>query len=410
MRVCVVAEFYPRAHDPVLGIWAHRQAMAARDAGADVRVVVLHRPIPPLSTPRAELRGALGRLLRQPAHATIDGLPVDYVRFVAPPRPGSYGAWGAWAAPPLALHLHRLRRRWPFDLVHAHSAVPAGEAVRRSRVGVPLVVSSHGADTFFTATNYASGRAAVQAVYAEAAVVVANSGGIERAVRKLGAEETAIVRLGTDVPASLPPKRADPTLVTVAHLVPRKRQGDVIRALWILRDRHPRLRHLVVGDGPDRPGLEGLARELGLADRVEFAGQLPNPEALQAAWTGHLFVLPSVDEAFGVAYVEAMAGGLPAIACLGEPGPAEIEEAGPGISLVAPGDIPALATAIDRELSRSPRELGERGARARKTVERSFTWERCGRATLGVYERALRWPLPGPPLYAECVQRCTLER
>ena len=389
MRVCVVAEFYPRAHDPVLGIWAHRQAMAARDAGADVRVVVLHRPIPPLATPRAQLRRELGTLLRQPHHAVLDGLPVDYVRFVAPPRPGSYGSWGAWAAPSLALHLRRLRRRWPFDLIHAHSAVPAGEAVRRAGLGVPLVISSHGADTFFTAPSYAAGRTAVRAAYGAAAVVLANSRGIERAALRLGATRTSVVRLGTDLPAVLPPKRADETLVTVAHLVARKRQGDVIRALWILRDRYPRLRHLIVGDGPERPRLEALARQLGLRHRVDFAGQLPNPEALQAAWSSHLFVLPSVDEAFGVAYVEAMAGGVLAVGCLGEPGPAEIEEAGPGIRLVAPGDIPALADAIDRELARTPREQRARGAQARATVERHFTWERCGRATLAVYERAL---------------------
>jgi len=261
--------------------------------------------------------------------------------------------------------------------------------VRRARLGVPVVVSSHGADTFFTATSYAAGHKAVGDVYKAAAVVLANSRGIERSARKLGATRTSVVRLGTDIPDVLPPKRPDPTLVTVAHLVARKRQGDVIRALWILRDRYPRLRHLIVGDGPERGRLEGLARQLGLEDRVEFAGQLPNPEALQAAWTGHLFVLPSVDEAFGVAYVEAMAGGLPAVGCLGEPGPAEIEEAGPGIRLVAPGDIPALAAAIDRELARSPREQRERGARARSTVARAFTWERCGHATLAVYERAL---------------------
>ncbi len=389
MRVVVVAEFYPRAHDPVLGIWAHRQAMAVRDAGADVRVVVLHRPIPPRDTPRDQRARALGRLLRQPSHAVIDDLPVDYVRWVSPPRPSSYGQWGAWAAPPLALHLRRLHRRWPFEVIHAHSAVPAGEAVRRARLGQPLVVSSHGADTFFTVAHSAAGERAVRATYAAASVVLANSRGIEQRTRELGAQRTRVVRLGTDVPRQLPVKRAEPTLVTVAHLVPRKRQGDVIRALWILRDRHPRLRHLVVGDGPDRRALEGLARRLGLEDRVEFAGQLPNPEALQAAWAGHLFVLPSVDEAFGVAYVEAMAGGVPAIGCLGEPGPAEIEEAGPGIGLVAPGDIPALADAIDRELRRPPRELRERGARARATVERHFTWERCGRATLAAYEDAL---------------------
>ena len=44
MKVAVVAEFYPRASDPVLGIWSHRQALAARDAGAEVEVLVLHRP------------------------------------------------------------------------------------------------------------------------------------------------------------------------------------------------------------------------------------------------------------------------------------------------------------------------------------------------------------------------------
>ena len=47
IRVLILAEYYPRAADPTLGVWAHRQAMAARDAGADVRVLVLHRPIPP---------------------------------------------------------------------------------------------------------------------------------------------------------------------------------------------------------------------------------------------------------------------------------------------------------------------------------------------------------------------------
>ena len=46
MKVVVVAEYYPRAAEPELGIWAHRQALAARDAGAEVEVLVLHRPVP----------------------------------------------------------------------------------------------------------------------------------------------------------------------------------------------------------------------------------------------------------------------------------------------------------------------------------------------------------------------------
>src|SRR6201985_3537672 len=73
MRVVVVAEYYPRASDPVLGVWAHRQALAARDAGADVRVLVLHRPVPPRAT---RLRDApLARRPPRAAHAAPAAAP-----------------------------------------------------------------------------------------------------------------------------------------------------------------------------------------------------------------------------------------------------------------------------------------------------------------------------------------------
>jgi glycosyltransferase involved in cell wall biosynthesis len=157
----------------------------------------------------------------------------------------------------------------------------------------------------------------------------------------------------------------------------------------LLHDRHPALRYLVVGDGPERAALERLASELGLADRVELAGQLPHPEALRRARDASLFVLPSVDEAFGVAYVEAMAGGLPAIGCRGEPGPEEIAAAGGGIRLVAAGDVGGLARAIDA-LVGDRAALRDLGTKARATVEAAFTWERCGRETVRAYEDALR--------------------
>jgi glycosyltransferase involved in cell wall biosynthesis len=98
--------------------------------------------------------------------------------------------------------------------------------------------------------------------------------------------------------------------------------------------------------------------------------------------------MPSVDEAFGVAYVEAMAGGLPAVGALGEPGPAEIARCGEGIRLVPPGDVERLAATLG-ELLDDRVLLNELGLAARRTVERSFTWEACGRATVAAYEEAL---------------------
>ena len=77
----------------------------------------------------------------------LDGIPIEPVPFVAPPRPWSYGSWGWWMAPTLARALARLHARWPFDVMHAQSILPVGHAVRLSRRRAPArVVSTHGPD------------------------------------------------------------------------------------------------------------------------------------------------------------------------------------------------------------------------------------------------------------------------
>jgi teichuronic acid biosynthesis glycosyltransferase TuaC len=395
VKVAVVAEYYPRAGDPVLGVWAHRQALAARDAGAEVRVLVLHRPIPAAAALRSRDRRAVGAALRQPRRARLDGIEVEYVRYVSPPRWRAYASWGAWAAPALRRALRRLHESFAFDLVHAHYAVPGGDAVRRAAPGAPLVVSVHGGDVLATVHRGPRARRAVEDTLAHARLVLANSGDTARRSREHGAREVRVVHLGTELPAPATeggdgarPAGGPPTLVTVGHLVARKRHADVVRALWTLRERHPGLRYVVVGDGPERAPLQALARQLGVADRVELQGQLPPAAAIAAAQSATAFVLPSVDEAFGVAYVEAMAGGVPAIGCRGEGGPEEIAAAGEGIRLVPPGDVEALAAEVDRILG-DERWARELGIAARATVEAAFTWERCGRETLEAYEAAL---------------------
>jgi len=385
MRVAVVAEFYPRAEDPVLGVWAHRQALAARDAGAQVEVFVLHRLVPA----KVDLRGgpvraarSLARKAGQPRRAELDDLPVRYVPFVSPPRGATYGAWGAWAAPALR---RALAAAGPFDLLHAHNAVPPGDALRRLARPEPLVVSVHGGDVFHTAARSLN----VARTFAAARLVLANSAGTAQLSRRVGARDVEVVRLGTDVPPERPPRPAGPrTVVTVAHLVARKRHADVLRVLPALPD----VRYEVVGDGPERPALEALAASLGVAGRVRFHGQLPHPEALAVARSADAFAMPSTDEAFGVAYVEAMAAGLPAIGRAGEPGPSEIAALGGGMLLVR--DEADLRWAIRRAV-----EDGRRlGAEARRTVVEHFTWEHCGRATVAAYERALaQKPHPSRP-------------
>jgi teichuronic acid biosynthesis glycosyltransferase TuaC len=399
VKVLIVAEFYPSSRDPVMGIWAHRQALAARDAGAEVRVLVLHRLVPPraaFSAGPGVAASALAGLAREPRAQVRDGLQIGYVPYVSPDRQRSYAAWGKWAAPSLGVAMVRLHRSFPFELVHAHNAVPAGDAVRRVRASraarVPLVVSVHGGDVLYTAPRMRTGAETVRGALGDARLVLANSEGIAELSRAHGARETRVVHLGTDMPAAArPPRRsgASPALVTVAHLVARKRHADVLRALAVLTPRHPTLRYAIVGAGPERAALETLAVRLEIAERVDFHGQLPPREAIELARRCTLFVMPSTEEAFGVAYVEAMAGGVPAIGCRGEPGPEEIAAAGDGLVLVPPGDIERLTQRIDELLS-DPHRLHEMRQRARATVAANFTWERCGGQTVDAYEQALR--------------------
>jgi teichuronic acid biosynthesis glycosyltransferase TuaC len=156
----------------------------------------------------------------------------------------------------------------------------------------------------------------------------------------------------------------------------------------VLSQRHPTLRYVVIGDGPERISLEGLAARFGVGERIEFHGQLEPAHAIELARRCTLFVMPSTDEAFGVAYIEAMAAGVPAIGCRGEPGPEEIAAAGDGFVLVPPGDIERLSQRIDELLS-DPHRLREAGQRARETVAANFTWGRCGEQTLEAYRQVL---------------------
>jgi teichuronic acid biosynthesis glycosyltransferase TuaC len=411
-RVAIVAEFYPSRRDPVMGIWAHRQAMAVRDAGAEVRVIVLHRVVPPRSALSEGIRHAgetLADMLSEPRHQVRDGVDVTYASYVSPPRERGYPGWGAWAAPTLAVALRRMRRSFPYELIHAHNAVPAGDAVRRASPRTPLIVSEHGADVLYTAWRGPRGARAVARGLGAAQLVLANSRGVAELARDRGAARTQVVHLGAELPppvqAAAPAahpgyaprsRPATPTLVTVAHLVARKRHADVLRALAVLRPRHPTLRYSIVGDGPERHALEVLSARLGVADRVDFHGQLEPAGALAQARGASVFVMPSTEEAFGTAYIEAMAAGVPAIGCRGEPGPEEIAAAGGGFLLVPPGDIERLSQRIDELLS-DPQRLREASERARATVREGFTWEQCGEHTLEAYRQVLERARSGGP-------------
>ena len=393
MRVCVVAEYYPRRRDPVSGAWAHRQAIAARDAGAEVTVLALERPVPSAGALRQAARGRVGSALtearavaEQPRRTTIDGIEVEYVRFVSPSRSSSYASWHRSAERPLGRTLDRLHSARPLDLVHAHYALPAGGAAApwAARNGVPLAVSVHGGDLLSPLLATPTARATVAAVLKWARVTIANSRGmLGRAAHLAGSDEhmRVIHPPGEPPPAGPPARRERPTIATLGNVDPRKRHEDMLDALGLLPEE---VRWLVIGDGPERPRLEARAADLGLTDRIEWTGALPPAEAVAQLAGCHLLAMPSVDEAFGVAYTEALACGLPAIGCAGEPGPEELAALSDAMLLVPARNPEGLAAAISSALGR----LDELSDAATASAREHFTLEVCGRKTLDAYRAA----------------------
>jgi len=110
--------------------------------------------------------------------------------------------------------------------------------------------------------------------------------------------------------------RGAKVLMTVARLWP----GDIykgvdvtLRALPEIAQAFPEVKYLVIGRGGDRPRLEQLARDLGVADRVIFAGFIPTAELPDHYRIADAYIMPS-QEGFGIVYLEAMACGVPVLA------------------------------------------------------------------------------------------------
>src|SRR5439155_8234248 len=172
-----------------------------------VKVIALERPVPPSASLRRpwKLPGALAGIVRQPKQEELDGIDVRYVRFVAGDRSKTYATWHERAAEPLGEALAAMHAEWPFELVHAHYALPAGGAALpfAKERGLPLVVSVHGGDVLGPLLQAPEAQAAVASVLSDTTEILCNSRATLTRVAELvrDDERLRVVYLGADPPA-----------------------------------------------------------------------------------------------------------------------------------------------------------------------------------------------------------------
>lgn len=172
-----------------------------------------------------------------------------------------------------------------------------------------------------------------------------------------------------------------PMVLFVGRLVPYKGVDVLLRALPGVN-----ARAVIVGDGPLRAELEALARGLGLADRVRFAGNAPSAELTALYNACDVFVLPSVTraEAFGMVQIEAMSCRKPVICTDLPSGVPWVNQHGVTGLVVPPSDVAALAAALDSLLA-SPERRASLGEHGRQRVETAFSTARLIQQVAGLY-------------------------
>lgn len=168
----------------------------------------------------------------------------------------------------------------------------------------------------------------------------------------------------------------------------KRQKGHVhlVDAASVLRDTHPGVRYLLVGDGELRAGIQEQVRRLGLDDIVRFAGSRRDVPALLTA--SDCFVLPSLWEGLPVALLEAMASGLPCVAT-DVSGTQQVVVPRVTGRLVPPGDAAALAAGLGA-MADDPGRAAAMGAAGKRRVEAEFSAHKQAEDHLERFEADLR--------------------
>ena len=379
MRILVVTSQFPIAGDPNRGRPVY-QTVRELARMADVRVLCPVATYPRWAQPRSYLFRAAD------AESVVAGCETTYLPYPALPlltRPFN-GSLCARA-------LHAPLRAYAPDLVLAYWLYPDAYGAMRAaaRARLPLVVGARGSDLRvrdrlsraltrpvlraaqrILVVSEDLGRVATESYGADPGRVRVVPNGCDAAIFHLRDRALARASLGVG---------ADERLVLyVGRLVAEKGLRELVGAIDALSPQDPRLRLVMVGDGPMR---DELVRRIGAGGRIRLAGAQAPAQVAQWMAAADLVTLPSYSEGHPNVLVEAMACGRPVVATpVG--GIPEVVDDRSGI-LVPPRDPEALAWALSEALGRPWDE-------AALAARHSRDWHRVAGDTLDACQEALR--------------------
>jgi len=285
-------------------------------------------------------------------------------------------------------------RRHNIDVAHSHEfSMAVYGAWAAWRAGIPHVITMHGGRYYASRLRR---RMALRTAVALSAATVAVSSPLAKAIsHDLGVKRSRILMVPNGV-RYVPPKRVtlrdelglrpeNRLVVAVGNLYPVKGHQYLVDALALISTKYPQLHVAIAGRGELEEALRSRAVDLHLTDRLHLLGLRSDIPAILAA--ADIFALPSLSEGLPLALVEAMFAALPIVATtVGEV--AAVLEDGQAGMLVEPGDMHALASALDRLLS-DPARAHALGKRAADHARAYYALPKMVGRYAKLYERAL---------------------
>jgi glycosyltransferase involved in cell wall biosynthesis len=391
MRILCVTPWFPVREKDTTGKYILDSVRSLAEYGAEFHVLVCEPWRP----------AAFGRLhadwrARPGSYAEVAGaLKVECIKYFSAPRNMARQFARASFSLRVGKRVKELVASFRPDIIHGHTEITAEllaqtGAARR----IPTVVTLHGVNTAPALQRPAYLHRIGQALSSTTRVVLVGEPLRAPFHHICGSDNHfRIIPNGFTPPQELPPPRRfteTPTrFISVSNLHEGKGIDINLRALAELRATQVNdWRYTVVGAGRELTALTTLARDLGLSDRVEFAGACP-PDAVY----GHLanadiFILPSYREAFGIAYLEAMASGLLTIGVSGQ-GPEAFIIDGVNGHLVPPRNVSVLKDLLLSAIQ-NPERSAALAREGQRTALDEFTWNRHAKKLLNVFEEALR--------------------
>ena len=478
MKILFLATYFPRPLNATIGTWALEQAKAFQRASkeAPLRVVSSELRVrsgeaggasatsdpPPVTSFRVvsgnpwfpKIAGKLKSGIRVysdcPRSHIWDGVEVDYLPILFYPFGKLDAIFNRVGEPLLQLgwwsmksRLMKIVKEFQPDVVYAHHTVPNGYFAMRIHkgTGIPFVVTDHEMGEITACEIFPARRAVYEKVISTAHRMVSVAGVMRKDMERVfpqarcevihngmnlaqapkesrgESRESSAAPTPATSPSTLDPGLSTPLIIlSCGMFYERKNFPGLIQAFNLVAEKYPNAILRVLGDGPDRIKVEQARFESPFKDRIEIPGKVGHAEVLQQMQESDVFALIGWREPFATVFLEAMAAGLPVIAC-NDGGIAEViagvelpenlkignaeilQPSDANGLLVPPRDIPAAARALEF-LILNPVARQQIGEEARKKIEADLSWDAVAKKYLEMFEEAIR--LRAPRLRRDC--------